>query len=100
MKKKQYEIECGRCGETRLEMLTGEEAQILIDGVGPVYQQCERCGRLTGWIRAASRETTRERRGTSAREAAPEYPTPHGQERLATRNERDEINEMLQPTER
>ncbi|HWC76236.1 MAG TPA: hypothetical protein VG778_02180 [Blastocatellia bacterium] len=55
MESRQYEIECGRCGESRPELLTGDEANGIVDRTSPVYRLCERCGRTTGWIKAKAR---------------------------------------------
>ncbi|HWQ31981.1 MAG TPA: hypothetical protein VNQ79_03790 [Blastocatellia bacterium] len=85
METQQYEIECGRCGETRLEWLSADEARRLADATGPVWQQCEHCGRTTGWIRATS--------GTGAMNG--QRRTPRGQERVATEAERNEVNRLL-----
>jgi|GEM_PF-2676203 len=105
MKKRQYEIECGRCGETRLEFLTEGEARAIADGVGPAYRPCERCGKMTGWIEARGKRASIE--GTrnyptaqqSARNQAAEGSVPRGQERMATQSERDEVDEMLRRPE-
>jgi hypothetical protein len=91
MKKEQYEIECGRCGETRLELLSADEARLICDATGPVWQQCAHCGRMTGWIRATH--------GTGADEVNRKRLTPRGQERVATESERDEVTRMLLQSE-
>jgi hypothetical protein len=52
MEKSNYQIECGRCGMTKTEPLTEEEAKGLSDRISPVYRSCSRCGKTTGWIEA------------------------------------------------
>src|SRR2546425_919172 len=101
MEKEQYEIECGRCRATRLEFLTEVEARAISDGIGPVYRQCERCGRMTGWI-AARVERAETQPGMTRRPSASgqiaERLIPRGQERMATQSECDEVNAMLRGT--
>lgn len=100
MKKQQHTIECGRCGETRVEYLTEEESRMLNDATGPIYRQCERCGKTTGWINS-SRPVTAMRASTpvlmqnQSVGARPSENRPlNGQERMATQAERDSVNSM------
>ena len=101
MKDQKFKIECGRCGETRSETLTEEEARTIRDGIGPVYRHCVRCERTTGWVEAAARSNAAEkvkRRTAGARPtsgSSNDRPVAHGQERLATASERDEVDAML-----
>jgi hypothetical protein len=102
VERRKYEIECGRCGEAGLEFLTEEEVRVIGDGTGPAYRQCERCGKMTGWIAASGHGTPRgaAKQGpiqTTGR--PPESPTPHGQERMATQSERDQMKAMLRRPE-
>ena len=101
MEDQKLQIECGRCGKTMSEILTEAEARTIRDGIGPVYRHCDRCEKTTGWIEAAAER--------DATEGAKQYPAAaqstsrssndrsvaHGQERLATASERDEIDAML-----
>jgi hypothetical protein len=102
MERQQYQIECGRCGETRLEFLTEQEARVVSDAIGPAYRQCERCGKVTGWIEARSQcagaEETRVEAAyqPSANAQTAERPVPRGQERVATQCEREQVKAMLQ----
>lgn len=101
MEQQRQAIECGRCGETRLECLTEEEVRVISDGVGPAYRPCERCGKVTGWIEARSEcagvaETGLDlapRRLASVQTS--ERLIPRGQERMATPSECDEVDAML-----
>jgi hypothetical protein len=101
MKVQKFKIECGRCGETMSETLTEEEARTIRHAVGPVYRNCVRCERTTGWIEAAARRNAKEklkRRAAVARplsESSNDRPVAHGQERLATVSERNEVDAML-----
>ncbi|MCI0388360.1 MAG: hypothetical protein MOB07_06295 [Acidobacteria bacterium] len=101
MKDQKFKIECGRCGETMSETLTGEEARTIHHGVGPVYRHCVRCERTTGWVEAAARRNAKEklkRRTAGARApsgSSNDRFVAHGQERLATASERDEVDAML-----
>jgi hypothetical protein len=102
MKDRKLQIECGRCGKTMPELLTDVEARTIRDGVGPVYRHCDRCEKTTGWIEAAALHDETEM--ASQHPAAPrstsgssnDWPNDrrvaHGQERLATASERDEVN--------
>jgi hypothetical protein len=90
-------IECGRCGETRLEVLTEVETQAIRDAVGPAYRHCAQCGRTTGWVAGRGRlkaelinpSTRKSSRHSIAR------PVYAGRERLASQAERDAISEFL-----
>jgi hypothetical protein len=101
MENQKLQIECGRCGNTMSETLTEEEARTLKDGVGPVYRHCDKCERTTGWIEAAAKHGAAEEakqhpvgaRSTSG--SGDDRPVAHGQERLATASERDEVDAML-----
>ncbi len=100
MKNQKLQIECGRCGFSRSEILTGEEARILKDGIGPVYRQCDKCEKTTGWIETAVKHTTDAAKqqpvGAQSKSGSnKDRPVAHGQERLATATERDEIDAML-----
>ena|ERR1051326_5748710 len=95
MEQQQYEIECGRCGETRLECLTEEEARVTSDGIGPAYRNCERCGKVTGWIKAGSKHAERKEAGSGAGAQTAGKLVPCGEERIATSSERDEVNAKL-----
>lgn len=98
--KQQQTIECGRCGQTRLESLTKEEAAKLNDAIEPIYRHCQQCEKTTGWIRSthssAPTKETRPRSGKrqSAGRAAENWPLK-GQERMATQAERDQVNSMV-----
>lgn len=101
MENQKLQIECGRCGETMLETLTGEEARTIEDGIGPIYRHCVRCERTTGWIETATRCDATEGAKQHPAGARPisgssnDRPVAHGQERLATASERDEVSAML-----
>lgn len=101
MEVQKFKIECGRCGETKSEILTEEEARTIQHAVGPVYRNCVRCERTTGWIEAAARRKAKGKlklRTAMARppgESSNDRPVAHGQERLATASERDEVDAML-----
>jgi hypothetical protein len=104
MEGQKLQIECGRCGKTMPELLTDVEARTIRDGIGPVYRYCDRCEKTTGWIEAAAMHDETEM--ASQHPAAPrstsgssngglnDRPVAHGQERLATASERDEVNAM------
>ena len=101
MKDRKLQIECGRCGKTMSGILTEAEARTIRDGIGPAYRHCDRCEKTTGWIEAAAeRDATKvapqhpaAARSTSG--SSNERPVAHGQERLATKSERDEMQAML-----
>jgi hypothetical protein len=105
MEKQQYEIACGRCGEIRLEFLTEREGRVTSDGIGPAYRPCERCRKVTGWIKARSRRTPAAEAGldmaqrplSSTQNA--ERLVPSGQERIPTSSESDEANSILQSSD-
>jgi len=83
------------------ETLTEEEARTLKDGIGPVYWHCDNCEKTTGWIETAAKQSATEEakqhpvgaRSTSG--SSNDGPVAHGQERLATASERDEVDAML-----
>ncbi len=65
--------------------------------IGPAYRQCERCGKVTGWIKARSKpaaETGLAQRPLVSTQVA-ERLVPRGQERMVTPSERDEVNSIL-----
>ncbi len=101
MKKQQHTIECGRCGETRVEYLTQEEARMLDDATGPIYRQCERCGKTTGWINSARPTAAMSEpmpvpiKDKSLNDRLSESRPLKGQERMATQAERDSVNSMV-----
>lgn len=105
MKKQQQAIECGRCGETRMESLTEEEAGELRDATGPIYRQCARCEKTTGWISSARPsaaakdpmlcQTPRQIQNQSTNKRAADNQAPKGQERMATQAERDSVNSLV-----
>lgn len=105
MEKQPYEIECSRCGETGLELLAEAEARGIRDGIAPVFKQCQRCGEMTGWVEArggwasTGEVNNRPMPQPSAGGRAAGQLVPHGQERMATQSERDEVNEVLRRSE-
>src|SRR5262245_18944326 len=100
MEGQKLQIECGRCGEAILETLTEEEANTIKDGIGPIYRHCDRCEKTTGWIEAAAKRNSTEEVKQDMAGARPTIGqgndglVAHGQERLATASERDEVNAM------
>src|SRR5262245_48650256 len=97
MERQKFQIECGRCGKTGLESLIGEEARIIEDCVGPVFRHCDSCEKTTGWIKAASWNKEAEGReqlseAYSQGDSGGARPVGHGEERLATNFECDEVN--------
>jgi len=101
MKDRKLQIECGRCGKTMSEILTEVEARTIRDGIGPVYRHCDRCEKTTGWIEAAAERDATEgapqhpAAARSTSRSSYDRPVAHGQERLATTSERDEMEAML-----
>ncbi|HEX5083234.1 MAG TPA: hypothetical protein VFY40_14405 [Blastocatellia bacterium] len=101
MEGQKLQIECGRCGMTMSEILTEVEARTIRDGIGPVYRDCDRCEKTTGWAEAAAKRDATE--VTQQHQAAAQSTiwssndriVEHGQERLATASERDEMEAML-----
>ena len=95
------QIECVRCGNTMSEILIEAEARTIRDGIGPVYRHCDRCEKTTGWIEAAAERDATEgapqhpAAARSTGRSSNERPVAHGQERLATTSERDEMEAML-----
>lgn len=94
MKKQEYTIECGRCGESRREFLSVEEAGKLSDGVEPIYRECERCEKTTGWISSACQSPASEEPASRPLPPAQNQPLK-GQERMATQAERDNVNSIV-----
>jgi hypothetical protein len=91
-------IECGRCGETRLELLAESEARAFSNAIGSHLRYCAQCGRTTRWL-------TWRRRLNDELSNPPTHkgvgrivarPVPAGQERLASQSELDAISEILQ----
>jgi hypothetical protein len=80
-------IECGRCGETRLDPLADGKASAVSDAIGPLMQYCPRCGSTTGWLPWRRRSND---------ELLNPSKVLAGQERLATQSELAAISEMLQ----
>jgi hypothetical protein len=101
MENQKLQIECGRCGKTMSEILTEVEAGTIRDGVGPVYRHCDRCEKTTGWIEAPSESAATEvakqhpAAARSTSRSSNDRPVAHGQERLATASERDEMQAIL-----
>ncbi len=91
-------IECGRCGETRLETLAEGEAMALGGDIDSLSRYCAQCGSTTGWLtwqRKLNDELSNPPTHEGVRRIAAR-PVPAGQERLASRSELDAINEILQ----
>jgi hypothetical protein len=91
-------IECGRCGETRLESLAKSEARVASDTIGPLSRYCTQCGSTTGWLtwrRKLNDELSNPPTHQGVRRV-PAQPVPSGQERLASQSELDAISEILQ----
>jgi hypothetical protein len=101
MENQKLQIECGRCGKTTSEILTEVEARTIKDAIGPVYRYCDRCEKTTGWIEAAAERDATEgakqhpAAAQSTSRSSNDRPVAHGQERLATASERDEMEAML-----
>jgi hypothetical protein len=89
-------IECVRCDETRLELLTDDEVRSITDGIGPVYRYCAQCDRMTGWaagrgiLNAILSDPSRPGFGWNMKR-----PVPAGQERLARQSEIDAIGKRM-----
>jgi hypothetical protein len=99
MERRPFAIECVRCGETRLELLTEAEERTLNDGVGPVYRQCEQCEKTTGWVKgrgSLESELAYLPLGQSVSNLTASQPVPSGQERMANQSELDEMEDLLQ----
>jgi hypothetical protein len=96
--KQQDEIECGRCGEIRLEILSEKDLRLITEGTGPVYRECEKCGKTTGWIKATAGTDLTSRTNSAVvnpqSASDPAQRTPAGQERMASRSERREVNKL------
>ena len=90
-------IECVRCVETRLELLTEVEVRSISDGIGPVYRYCAQCDRMTGWaaglglLNANLSDPSRRGFGRNTKRLI-----PAGQERLARQSEIDDIGKRMQ----
>ena len=91
-----FAIECVRCVETRLELLTEVELLSISDGIGPVYRYCAQCDRMTGWaaglgiLNANLSDPSRPGFGWNIKR-----PVPAGQERLARQAEIDDIGKRM-----
>jgi hypothetical protein len=89
-------IECVRCVETRLELLTDVELRSISDGIGPVYRYCAQCDRMTGWaaglgtLNATLSDPLHAGFGRNTKR-----PVPAGQERLARQSEIDDIGKRM-----
>ena len=55
MQEHRWAIECARCGATKLELITGDEAKGMTEETRPIYRPCERCERTTAWIKVKSK---------------------------------------------
>ncbi|MDX2030444.1 MAG: hypothetical protein SF339_07235 [Blastocatellia bacterium] len=88
MKKQKQTIECGRCGESRQEALTEAEVAVIRDAIGPIYRQCDRCEKTTGWIGGAP-APARSRKTPAPQRLQKE------QKRMATQAERDTVDSMV-----
>lgn len=51
MQEHRWTIECARCGATKLELITGDEAKGMTEETRPIYRSCEGCQRTTAWIK-------------------------------------------------
>jgi hypothetical protein len=51
MQEYRWTIECARCGATKLELITGDEAKGMTEETRPIYRPCEGCQRTTAWIK-------------------------------------------------
>jgi hypothetical protein len=60
MQECQWTIECARCGATKLESITGDEARGMMEETRPIYRSCERCERTTGWIKVKNKQVPAE----------------------------------------
>jgi hypothetical protein len=97
MKNFNLQIECGKCGGTRSEILTEKDATMLKDRTGPIYRRCPHCDRTTRWIEAGdppvdtqpSPSLSSEKRGWKN-----ESPVMAGQERIATASEREKMDAL------
>jgi hypothetical protein len=93
-----FMIECGRCGETRLETLAESEAMAVSDAIDPLSRYCAQCGSTTSWLTWRQRSNDELSNPSThkgiGRIAA--RPVPAGQERLANQSELEAISEILQ----
>lgn len=91
-------IECGMCGETRLESLAEAEIRDVSDASRPLSRFCGQCGSTTGWV-AWRERLNAELLNSSTHNGGGKTtvrPVPAGQERLASQLELDSIGEFLQ----
>jgi len=91
-------IECGRCGETRLELLPESEARNASNAIGFLSRHCAHCGSTTRWL-TWRRRLNDELSNPSTHEGVGRIaalPVPAGQERLASQSELVAISEILQ----
>jgi hypothetical protein len=100
MEQQRCEIECGRCGETRLEFLSEEERRVTSEGSERVYRPCERCRKVTGWSKTRSQRAAEIGPVMALRPMVAKRLVPRGQERMATTSERDEVNSLLHRSDR
>jgi hypothetical protein len=97
-------IDCVRCGMTREDLLTEEEAERLNAAIGPIYRDCTQCEKTTGWIRSARSPVAAKELPWHQSLPQPvggkgtESQTINGQERMATQAERDTVNSMVHNT--
>ena len=101
MQIQQQTLECVRCGVTREDLLTEEEAERLNSATGPVYRDCAQCEKTTGWISSARSPVAAKE--LSWHQSQPQIgggksiggQTIKGQERMATQAERDTVDSMV-----
>lgn len=84
-----------------MESLTEEEARTLHDATAPIYRQCGRCEKTTGWIGSARPLAGAEEpvfhatQGQPMNGLATEDRLLKSQKRMATQAERDQVNSMM-----
>ena len=91
-----FAIECVRCVETRMEILSEVELRSISDGIGPVYRYCAQCDGMTGWsagLGILSANLSDPSRPGFGRKTKPLIPA--GQERLARQSELDDIGKRM-----
>jgi hypothetical protein len=91
-------IECGRCGETRLELLAESEARAASSAIGSLSRYCRQCRSTTRWL-TWQRRLNDELSNPSTHKGACRIvarPVPAGQERLASQSELNAISEIIQ----
>ncbi|MBS1787069.1 MAG: hypothetical protein JST85_05070 [Acidobacteria bacterium] len=105
MKKLQQAIKCESCGDSRLALLMSGDAKAFNDVAGPIYRDCIRCGKITGWTVGLRQSATTSNASSISFQSKFEsiqvvdsY-TINGQERIATQAERDKVNLMVQSIE-